>query len=159
RSWQGFRYFAVPFIAALSMAVLILPSGSAQQQPPTPDDSSAPVLYKNGHIYTNDPTQPWAEVMVVEGGKIMAIGPNPLMAAYIWERHASRIVDLKGQFVMPGFNDGHVHLGGAAADLLAVRLNGAASIEELQKRLAAAVAAHREGEWITGSGWDHTLWF
>ena len=59
---------------------------------------------------------------------------------------------------MPGFNDAHVHLGGAAQDKISVQLTGAATIEELQKRLAASVAQHKEGEWITGSGWDHTLW-
>jgi hypothetical protein len=59
---------------------------------------------------------------------------------------------------MPGFNDAHVHIGSAAADLLAVRLNGVASSVELQKRIATAVAAKKEGDWITGSGWDHTLW-
>jgi predicted amidohydrolase YtcJ len=59
---------------------------------------------------------------------------------------------------MPGFNDAHVHLGHAGADMLSVQLNGAASIEELQKRVADAVAHHQPGEWITGSGWDHTLW-
>ncbi len=59
---------------------------------------------------------------------------------------------------MPGFNDAHVHLGGAAADVLAVPLNGVLLVEEMQKRVADAVARHKEGEWITGGGWDHTLW-
>src|SRR5437667_5743867 len=59
---------------------------------------------------------------------------------------------------MPGFNDAHVHLGGAAADELAVPLTGVPSAEEMQKRVAAVVAQHKEGEWITGGGWDHTIW-
>src|SRR5258705_7949385 len=59
---------------------------------------------------------------------------------------------------MPGFNDAHVHLGWAGEGMLSVRLYGAASIEELKKRLAAGVASHKPGEWITGAGWDHTLW-
>ncbi len=59
---------------------------------------------------------------------------------------------------MPGFNDAHVHLGSAGADALAVELRGVTSVQEMQKRLAEAVAHHKEGEWITGSGWDHTLW-
>src|SRR5258708_8697063 len=59
---------------------------------------------------------------------------------------------------MPGFHDAHVHLASAGADALAVELRGVASVEEMQKRVAQAVAHHKEGEWITGSGWDHTLW-
>ena len=67
-------------------------------------------------------------------------------------------MNLHGQFVMPGFNDAHVHLGGAAAEALAVPLTGVPSAEEMQKRVAEAVAHRKEGEWITGGGWDHTLW-
>src|SRR5258708_35273941 len=59
---------------------------------------------------------------------------------------------------MPGFNDAHVHLGGAGEDWLAVRLNGVQSVAELQKRVADGVTQHKEGDWITGSGWDHTFW-
>src|SRR3989442_14474981 len=71
---------------------------------------------------------------------------------------AAKVVDLGGRFVMPGFNDAHVHLGSAGQDLLNVRMNGAASVAELQKRLSDAVAKTRPGEWIVGAGWDHTLW-
>ena len=70
----------------------------------------------------------------------------------------AEIVDLEKHFVMPGFNDAHVHLGGAGAIGSRFALNGVQTVEELQKRLAEAVAQHKEGEWITGSGWDHTLW-
>jgi predicted amidohydrolase YtcJ len=59
---------------------------------------------------------------------------------------------------MPGFNDAHVHIGGAGEDWVAVRLNGVQNVGELQKRLSEGVAEHKEGEWITGSGWDHTFW-
>jgi len=51
-----------------------------------------------------------------------------------------------------------VHVGGAGQDWLAVRLNGTQSVAELQKRLAEGIAQHKAGEWITGSGWDHTFW-
>jgi len=92
----------------------------------------------------------------VRGEEILAVGDDAEVSA-LTDKGTST-VDLQGRFVMPGFNDAHVHLGGAGEDWLAVRLNGAASVAELQKRLAGAVAQHKEGEWITGGGWDHTFW-
>ena len=120
-------------------------------------DKDAPVtLYKNARIYTNDPRAPWAAAMLVRGEQILAVGDEDEVSALA--EKGTRIVDLEGHFVMPGFNDAHVHLGSAGQDALAVRLHGAPSITEVQKRLAAAVAQAKPGEWIAGSGWDHTLW-
>jgi predicted amidohydrolase YtcJ len=123
------------------------------------DKSKRTTYYTHGRIYTNDPAQPWAEAMAVTEGKISCIGK---LAHVLLDCGGSQenavTVDLHDQFVMPGFNDAHVHLGGAAADALAVQLNGVTSVEELQKRLAESVSNHKAGEWITGSGWDHTLW-
>lgn len=117
------------------------------------------ILFVHGRIYTNDPANPWAAAMAVREGKIRCIGSlaQVLLDCSTGEAHPETI-QLKDQFVMPGFNDAHMHLGSAGAGALAVRLQGAASIEELQKRLAAAAAERNEGEWITGFGWDHTLW-
>jgi predicted amidohydrolase YtcJ len=116
-------------------------------------------VYLHGHIYTNDPENPWADAMVVRNGKIRCIGKLDYVLLECGGNDPSaETVQLNEKFVMPGFNDAHVHLGGAGADMLSVRLNGVTSIEELQKRLAEAVSRHKEGEWITGSGWDHTLW-
>jgi len=120
-------------------------------------DKDVPLtLYKNGHIYTNDSGAPWAAAMLVRGEEILAVGDEDEVVA-LAER-GTRIVDLEGRFVMPGFNDAHVHLGSAGQNALAVRLQGAATIDELQKRLMKALSQAKEGEWITGFGWDHTLW-
>ncbi|PYU15324.1 MAG: amidohydrolase, partial [Acidobacteria bacterium] len=117
------------------------------------------VFYTHGRIYTNDPAEPWAEAMAVADGKIVCIGK---MAHVLLDcggsQQSAETVHLNEHFVMPGFNDAHVHLGSAGADALAVELRGVKSPEEMQKRVAEAVAHHKEGEWITGSGWDHTLW-
>jgi predicted amidohydrolase YtcJ len=129
---------------------------TGQNAPPTTSSEPEMTLYRNGRIYTNDPSDPWATAMLVRGGEIIAVGDEGEVSALAAK--GTKVVDLEKHFVMPGFNDAHVHLGGAGEDWLAVRLFGAASIQELQKRLAAAVSEHKEGEWITGSGWDHTLW-
>ena len=115
--------------------------------------------YTHGRIYTNDPANPWAEAMAVSEGKISCIGKmDHVLLDCGGGQEGAETVNLKGQFVMPGFNDAHVHLGGAAADELAVPLVGVPSPEEMQKRVASAVAQHKPGEWVTGGGWDHTLW-
>jgi predicted amidohydrolase YtcJ len=136
------------------------PSAFTQAPAPSPAvaKSSTPemTLYRNGRIYTNDATAPWAEALLVRGEEILAVGDDDEVSA-LTERGA-KVVDLEKHFVMPGFNDAHVHIGGAGADWLAVRLFGAATVAEMQKRLAAAVAEHKQAEWITGFGWDHTLW-
>jgi len=117
------------------------------------------VVYLHGRIYTNDPTQPWADAMAVRDGKIRCVGKiDYILLECGGNDPSAETIQLKGKFLMPGFNDAHVHLGAAAGDMLSVQLNGVTTIEELQKRLADAVAQHKEGEWITGSGWDHTLW-
>jgi len=116
-------------------------------------------VYLHGRIYTNDPASPWAEAMAIREGKIRCVGRiDYVLLECGGSDPDAETIHLHGKFVMPGFNDAHVHLGSAGADMLSVRLNGVTSIEELQKRVAAAVAQHKEGEWITGSGWDHTLW-
>jgi len=124
-------------------------------------DDSAPktTVYLHGRIYTNDPKQPWAAAMAVTGDKIRCIGTlGHILLDCGGSEPGVETIQLHEGFVMPGFNDAHTHLGEGGADLLAVRLNGANSVDEAQERLAEAVAQHKEGEWITGSGWDHTLW-
>lgn len=148
------------FLRPLSLATIFLFAAFSAQRLSAQSmslDKDAPVtLYKNARIYTNDPGVPSASAMLVRGEIILAVGDEDEVAGLA--EKGTHVVDLEGRFVMPGFNDAHVHMGSAGYDALAVRLHGAPTIEELQKRVAAAVAENKEGEWITGSGWDHTLW-
>lgn len=140
-----------------AVGLALTPSVNPQSVPA--QDPSRTTYYLHGRIYTNDPEHPWASALAVRDGKIRCVGSiEVIMLECGGGDDNAFIVDLKGHFVMPGFNDAHVHLGAAGRGMLAVRLNGADSIAEFQKRLAAAVAQTKEGEWITGSGWDHTLW-
>jgi len=128
---------------------------SLQSKGTASQESSRTVYYLHGRIYTNDPQHPWAEAIAVRDGKLLCVG-TPLECGV--NAADADTVELQGHFVMPGFNDAHVHLGSGGEDLLAVRLNGADSVAELQKRVATAAASRKPGEWITGNGWDHTLW-
>ena len=149
------RFASLTFVLAVSLvcAAIGLRAHAAASQ-----DDARTVYYLHGRIYTNDPQHPWAEAMGVRGGKIICIGAIAQVTLECGNDPQARRVELHDKFVMPGFNDAHVHLGSAGEGMLSVRLYGASSVEELKKRLAESVATHKEGEWITGAGWDHTLW-
>ena len=148
---------AVSLACTLSVTLLLGGQIAAQTQP-------EPILHKtlyflHGRIYTNDPKQPWASAIAVRDEKILCVGSiEHILLDCGGSDPTAETFQLKGLFVMPGFNDAHMHIGGAARDKLALVLNGTGSAEELVKRVKEAVAQHKPGEWISGSGWDQTLW-
>ncbi len=114
------------------------------------------LLFVNGVIYTGDPARPRAEAVAIRGEQIVAVGTTREILAKAGPN--TRIVDLHGRFAMPGFNDAHIHVGGGGQAKLAVDLEGARSLAEFQQRIRARLGDYTPGEWITGRGWDHTLW-
>ncbi len=93
-----------------------------------------------------------AEGVAVKGGKIVAVkeverrvGPG------------TKVVDLGGKFVCPGFNDAHLHFASGGSALLRLNLAGL-GLKEVQEKVADAVKKAAPGEWVYGRGWDHTLW-
>jgi predicted amidohydrolase YtcJ len=61
-------------------------------------------------------------------------------------------------FIFPGFNDAHTHLGEAGQEKLNVDLRGCQSLAEMLSRIQTAATKAPAGHWLTGGGWDHTLW-
>ena len=111
-------------IALLFVLVLAAFAGAiavrvkAQSTPVTPHT----VYFLHGRIYTNDPQHPWAAAMAVREGKIYCIGGiDTVMLECGGGQEDAETIQLNGHFVMPGFNDAHVHLGAAGADMLAVQ--------------------------------------
>ncbi|MDQ3751260.1 MAG: amidohydrolase, partial [Acidobacteriota bacterium] len=113
------------------------------------------LLLYNGKVFTADAQFSIAEAVAVDGEKIVAVGAsNDLKAKY----QAAKEIDLKGKLVTPGFNDAHVHFFRGALSLLNVSLNDAKTLEEAKAKIAAKVKEVKAGEWISGRGWDHTVW-
>lgn len=136
---------------------LLFANALRAQEPPAPALHPT-TYYLHGRIYTNDPKHPWAEALAVRDEKILCVGTLTQVLLECGGAESSDVVQLKGQFVMPGFNDAHVHLSGAGRDKMSIALNGAASLADMLKLVEAAVGKHQSGEWILGSGWDQTRW-
>ena len=144
---------------ALILALTMTASVSAQNAPEKP---KADVIFTHGDVYTGivDPTSmvagKRAEAIAVRGDRILAVGTRDEVLKT--KGPDTKIIDLGGHFVMPGFNDAHMHLAHAGQEKLSVNLVGAKTLDEFRERIHAKVETARPGEWIVGAGWDETLW-
>jgi predicted amidohydrolase YtcJ len=116
----------------------------------------ADLLVVNARVWTVDGARPEAEAFAVRGGRIVAVGSTAEVSAL--RGAGTTILDAKGRFVMPGFNDAHVHLMTGGTQLDSVDLRDAASVGEFARRTAERAASTPKGEWITGGDWDEQAW-
>ena len=98
----------------------------------------------------------YAEALAVKDGKVIAVGDTKSILR--WKGSRTKVIDLKGTFVLPGFNDAHLHLASGGLGKLNVELVGTKSLEEMQQRIAERAKTAAAKEWIRGRGWDHTKW-
>lgn len=109
----------------------------------------------NGKIYTVNEKQPLAESVIVEGNKITFVGSDADAKKLI--DASTKVVDLNGKLMLPGFIDNHVHFISGGSYLLGIDLRPANSTTEFKQILRDYAKAH-PGKWITGGYWDHEKW-
>ena len=123
-----------------------------------------PTLFFNGRILTGEQllsgTPRYVSAMLVEQCEIVATGDSAelLRSSPANSRPDLSFVDLHNAFTMPGFNDAHLHLGEGARLRREVNLLGARSLAEAMARVREAAARPAKNAWLTGGGWDETLW-
>jgi len=121
------------------------------QKKPTADY----IIY-NANIWTGNEKNIAARAMAVAADTILSIGNMEKGQAF--KGTQTKMLNLKDQFVTPGFIDSHVHLMTGGRSLLSVDLRDANSPEEFTKRIAAFAKDTPADEWILEGNWDHTLW-
>jgi predicted amidohydrolase YtcJ len=119
----------------------------------------ADLLFLNGPIVTVDDRRPTAEAVAVRGRRISRVGSRAGLASEIGP--ATRIVDLGGRALLPGFNDNHTHPLSFGQSLGQIDASPAAigSLVELQAAFRAANAAGAgaigvRGDWLLARGYD-----
>ncbi len=109
----------------------------------------------NARIWTGVTARPWAEALAVDSaGRIDFIGTT----AQVSRRGAITVIDAKGQMVVPGFIDSHVHFVDGGFALSSVQLRDAMTQSEFIVRLRNFARTMPKGAWITNGDWDHTNW-
>lgn len=114
-------------------------------------------LYLNGDIITMNPAQPSAQALAVRDGKILAVGDRDHVRNAAGKH--TRIIDLKGQTLVPGFIDSHGHFGMSAMymafeNIASPPVGPVNNIADIQKILRDKKTTTPAGEWILGRGYD-----
>jgi predicted amidohydrolase YtcJ len=131
----------------LVIVALALPGAAAQQH--------ADLVLRNGAVYTVDAARSWASVVAIAKGRIVYVGDDRGAARWIGAR--TRVVDLRGELVLPGFHDAHTHPVTSGIELGECTLNDAASAEAVLDAVKAYAAANPTKSWIRGGGWQLPL--
>jgi hypothetical protein len=146
-----------PLLAAFPAVFLLFITMA--QNPAAP---KADVIYIHANIYTGTSGSSSfhevqrAQAIALRGDRVLAVGTEAEVLKL--KGPATNVIDLHGRFVMPGFNDAHIHLTEAGFQKLRVDLTGVRSLEEFRERIRKRVETAGPTEWILGSGWDETLW-
>jgi len=110
----------------------------------------------NSKIYTVNKTNPIVAAVAIKDSKILKTGTSEEIQKYIGEN--TKVIDLTGKFVYPGFVEGHAHIMGIGDNQLNVNLLGVKSYEDLIQAVAERAKSTPKGEWITGRGWHQDKW-
>ncbi len=130
-----------------TFAVAAVLAALAPSLPAQSAASIADAIYTNARIWTGDATQPSAQAIAIREGKLVAVGT--VAQAFTHRGPATKVIDLQGRRVVPGFSDAHWHLSTTdQADL-----TDAKSPAEIVRRLKAWAAKRPAGSWVVGRGW------
>lgn len=119
------------------------------QPPAVSDGKTASAVFRNGRIYTVSPAQPWAQAVAVTGNTISYVGDEA--GAMALSGPQTRVVDLEGGLLLPGFVEGHIHpfLGSFLTSGVDLQVPTGA---DALAAIAAYAKDHPEGP-IRGFGW------
>ena len=122
----------------------------------TTPSSRPDLIFCNGAIATQDANHSMAQALAVTQDRIVAVGSDSMvlpLAGPDTER-----IDLDGRLIVPGFIDTHIHFYEWALKRQGVKLDDAASLDDLLDRVRQSASGRPAGQWIMGQGFNETQW-
>jgi predicted amidohydrolase YtcJ len=116
---------------------------------------NADKIFINGNIWTGIKNAPRAEFIAILGESILNVGNGEYKHL---QGPSTELIDLHGDFVIPGLMDNHTHFMSGGFQLMSIDLRDAKSKIEFVKRIKEHAKQLDTGEWITGGDWDHEIW-
>ena len=120
------------------------------------DNISPDLVLINGTIVTMDESIPRVEAIAIKADTIQDLGTNKSIKELIGKN--TKVIDLKGKFVMPGFFESHAHFLSLGESKLKLDLSKVNNWDEIIAIVAEAAENAQPGEWIIGRGWHQEKW-
>jgi len=142
-------------MAAAAVTPPLLQGGAAHAGPGpmgSPADGAADWIFSGGGIYTMNPAQPWAQAVAVRGNRIVYVGDGTGVER--WRGPRTRLVDLKGRMLLPGFVDSHNHLASLGATKLGVNVRGLQGKDTILAKVKDWIKDQPPGAVLRGHGWS-----
>jgi predicted amidohydrolase YtcJ len=115
----------------------------------------ADYVLRGGEIYTVDASRSWADTLAIKDNKIVYVGLDEGVKEYINKN--TKVIDLNGKMVLPGFQDSHIHPVSSALNSYMCSLFGLPSIDAYLTKIKQCVKDNSKAKWIHGAGWSHSL--
>ncbi len=119
-------------------------------------DNPADLVLRGGLISTVDASGSEAQAIALQGDRIVAVGTNADVGA--WVGSATRVIELDGRRVVPGFIEGHGHFLSLGEAKMVLDLTTASSWDDIVEMVGAAAESAEPGTWIRGRGWHQEKW-
>jgi len=114
----------------------------------------ADLVFVNGKVWTGENENSFAEAVAIKGNKLQAVGSSAEVELLV--DNNTKVIDLKGKLLIPGFNDAHIHFLGGSLGLNQVDLTGTNSAKEITERVNQYSKENQNTSWLTGRGWQYT---
>jgi predicted amidohydrolase YtcJ len=133
----------------LFITTLLRCSNSAEPQ-------VADLIILNGNVATLNKDMPKAQALAIKDHRILMVADNESVQALKDEQ--TKVIDAKGNFVMPGFIEGHGHYVGLGESMISLNLLHSKNWQEILDQVAEKVKTAKPGDWIIGRGWHQEKW-
>ena len=144
-----------PSLARFMVLVTLLVLFGCSETEGVAAETTASIVFHTGKIYTVNERQPWATAIAIKRGRIVYVGDDEGALELVGP--GTRVVDLAGKMLLPGFQDAHVHPIEAGMAYLGCSLHGSTSIAEYLKVLEDCDRSFPESTFVDGGGWTMDL--
>lgn len=117
---------------------------------------AADLIVTNARIYTVDDARPMAAALAIKDGHVQYVGSEG--EALALRGPSTRMLDARGNTLIPGIVDAHAHLLGLGLSLANVNLADTRSYDEVIRRVVDRLPRNAPGRWVQGRGWDQNKW-